>query len=65
MPDFAVITFEPGKGFKIEDNENVIAAGVKKGSDLTEKVNKVFNKLTEEDRQNLMNQAIENQPASK
>ena len=65
MPDFAVVTFEPGKGFKVEDNENVIAAGVKKGSDLTEKVNKVLDKLTEQDRQNLMNQAIENQPVNK
>ncbi|MBP2025769.1 transporter substrate-binding domain-containing protein [Peptoniphilus stercorisuis] len=63
MPDFAVVSFEEGKGFIIEDNENVIAAGVKKGSDLTEKVNQILEKITEEDRQNLMDEAIKNQPA--
>lgn len=63
MPDFAVVSFEEGKGFIIEDNENVIAAGVKKGSDLTEKVNQILEKITEEDRQSLMDEAIKNQPA--
>lgn len=65
MPEFAVVTFDEGKGFKILDNENVIAAGVKKGSDLTEEVNKVLEKITEEDRQKMMDEAINNQPAVK
>lgn len=63
MPDFAVIDFEDGKGFSIEKNENVVAAGVQKGSELTEKVNEILKKITEEERQEIMNEAIKNQPS--
>ena len=62
MPDFEVISFEPGNGFKIEDHENEIAAAVKKGSDLKEKANKVFDKVSEDERLEMMQEAIKNQP---
>lgn len=65
MPEFEVITFEEGKGFEVKDNENFVAAGIKKGSELTAEVNKVFEKLTEDDRQAMMEEAIKNQPAVK
>ena len=65
MPEFEVITFEEGKGFEVKDNENFVSAGVKKGSELTAEVNKVFEKLTEDDRQAIMEEAIKNQPAVK
>ena len=64
MPEFASIRFTEGNGFVVHDNENTIAAGVKKGSDLTDKISEVFDTLTEEDRQAIMDEAIKNQPVA-
>lgn len=64
MPEFKVITFEPGNGFEIKDHENEIAAAVKKGSDLKEKVNQVFDKVSKEERLQMMQEAIKAQPVN-
>ncbi|WP_039856354.1 transporter substrate-binding domain-containing protein [Peptoniphilus sp. oral taxon 386] len=64
MPDFKMVKFEDGNGFVVKDNENRIAAGLKKGNDeLKTKANEVFSAITEEERQQIMDMAIKNQPA--
>ena len=58
------ITFvEPG--FKADLSDTAIAVGLKKGSDLKEKINKVLAEISEEDRETLMEEAIANQPSAK
>ncbi|MBR0575237.1 transporter substrate-binding domain-containing protein [Proteiniclasticum sp. BAD-10] len=52
-------------GFETSDDDTAIAVGIKKGNkDLLEAVNKALSGITEEERQNIMNQAIKNQPAA-
>lgn len=62
MPDFKVISFENGQGFTIEDHENEIAAAVKKGSPLKAEADKVFLNISEDERLEIMSEAIANQP---
>ncbi|SHH46824.1 amino acid ABC transporter substrate-binding protein, PAAT family [Anaerosphaera aminiphila DSM 21120] len=64
MPDLVSVHFDEGKGFEVKDNENTIAAGLKKGSELKGEIDEILNALTEEDRQELMTQAVKNQPAA-
>lgn len=61
IPDFAMVEFEDG--FKANEDEISIAVGLKKNSELTTKVNEVLAGISEEERAELMNQAVENQPA--
>lgn len=64
MPEFKMVKFEAGKGFKVEEGINFVAAGVKKGNtEIKNKADEVFGAITEEQRQQIMNQAIKNQPA--
>ena len=62
--DFTYVAFEADKGFKYELNDVAIAAGLKKGSPLVEGVNAALANISEEERQQLMNDAIANQPAA-
>lgn len=64
MPDLVSVHFDEGKGFKISGDENTIAAGLKKGSELKGQIDEVLKTLTEEDRQEIMTQAVKNQPAA-
>lgn len=53
-------------GFETSDDDTAIAVGIKKGNkDLLEAVNKALSGITEEERQNIMDQAIIDQPAAK
>lgn len=52
------------EGFEVKNREEVsIAVGVAKGSDLLEKINKILSEISEEQRTEIMNKAIVNQPA--
>lgn len=51
-------------GFETSDDDTAIAVGLKKGSELTEDINKIINEITEEERQEIMDEAIKNQPAA-
>jgi putative lysine transport system substrate-binding protein len=62
-PDLAFVSFEEGQGFDVEEADTSIAIGLKKGSDLLEGVNKALASIPEEKRQQLMEQAVEDQPA--
>ncbi len=58
------ITFvEPG--FKADISDTAVAVGLKKKSDLKEKINKILAEISEEDREKLMEEAIANQPSAK
>lgn len=61
--DFKMVEFKTG--FKTSEEDTAIAVGLKKGSDLTEKINKTLSGISEADRKNIMDTAIKNQPAAK
>jgi ABC-type amino acid transport/signal transduction systems, periplasmic component/domain len=63
--NFVMIEFADGNGFKVSDDDVAIAVGVKKGSDLTAKMNEVLAGISEDDRKSIMDTAIQNQPAAK
>lgn len=60
--NFTFIEFEDG--FVTSDEDTAIAVGVVKGSELTEKINEILAGISEEERQEIMNNAIKNQPAA-
>ncbi|WP_391210012.1 transporter substrate-binding domain-containing protein [Psychrobacillus sp. L4] len=62
-PNFAMVEFEDG--FVADEEETAVAVGLKKGSKLTEKINEILAKVSEEERQKIMDKAIQNQPAAK
>jgi putative lysine transport system substrate-binding protein len=54
----------PEPNFEADAASTAVAVGLKKGSDLTEKINAVLAEISEEERQKLMEDAIANQPAA-
>ena len=62
--NFAMVEFEDGQGFKTSDEDTAIAVGLKKDSDLKDKINKILAGISEDERKDLMDQAIKDQPAS-
>lgn len=62
--NLVAVHFDGDNGFVIKGNDNHVSAGLKKGSELTEKLNEVFNALSEEDRQAMMAEAVKNQPTA-
>ncbi|MER2057384.1 MAG: transporter substrate-binding domain-containing protein [Niallia sp.] len=59
---FVMIEFNDG--FKTLEEETTTAVGLQKGSDLTEKINKILADIPEEERTSMMDNAINNQPAA-
>lgn len=51
-------------GFKTSEEDTAIAVGLKKGSEITAKINETLSKLSESDRKTMMDNAIKNQPAA-
>lgn len=51
-------------GFTTSEEDTSIAVGVAKGSNLTEKINKILSGISEEQRSTIMDNAIKNQPAA-
>lgn len=60
--NFAMVEFTDG--FKTSPEDTTTAVGVKKDSKLTEKINEALAEITEEERQEIMDNAIKNQPAA-
>ncbi|WP_274310411.1 transporter substrate-binding domain-containing protein [Solibacillus daqui] len=54
----------PEPNFEADPSTTAVAVGLKKGSDLTEQINKVLAEISEEERQKIMEDAIANQPAA-
>ncbi|NLX03067.1 MAG: ABC transporter substrate-binding protein, partial [Syntrophomonadaceae bacterium] len=63
---FGMAEFAKGQGFKYTPDDVAIAVGLKKGNtELAEEINKILVGLSQEERVELMNQAILNQPVAK
>jgi putative lysine transport system substrate-binding protein len=60
--NFAMVEFTDG--FTTSDDDTATAVGLQKGSDLAEKINKALSEISEEERQEIMDNAIKNQPAA-
>lgn len=60
--NFAMVEFT--EGFETSEEDTAIAVGVKKGSELTDKINEILADISEEEQKELMDAAIENQPAA-
>ncbi len=60
--NFAMVEFT--EGFSTSPDDTAIAVGIKKGSDLTPKINEILAGISEEDRISIMDTAIVNQPAA-
>ncbi len=59
--NFAMVEFEDG--FETSPEDTAIAVGVVKGSELTEQINEILAGISQEERQEMMDQAIINQPS--
>lgn len=62
--NFTYVAFDEEQGFQYKLDEVSIAAGLKKDSELIEQVNTALAAISEEERQQLMEDAIANQPAA-
>lgn len=61
-PDFKMVTFTDG--FKTSPEDTAVAVGLKKGSQLTSKINDILKGISSEEQQRIMDNAILNQPVS-
>ena len=61
---FTYVSFEDGKGFETDIENSSIAIGVRKDDPNIEKMNEILNGISEEDRQQMMGNAILQQPAA-
>jgi putative lysine transport system substrate-binding protein len=61
--NYVMVEFK--EGFKTSADDTAIAVGLKKDSDLTDKINEILAGLPEEERTSIMDSAIKNQPAAK
>lgn len=59
---FAMVEFTDG--FEADEEETAVAVGLKKGSELTDKINAILADISEDERQSIMDAAIKNQPAA-
>ncbi|MFD1863556.1 transporter substrate-binding domain-containing protein [Planococcus chinensis] len=60
--NFAMVEFEDG--FETSEDDTAVAVGLEKGSDLAEAINETLAGISEEERQEIMDTAIQNQPAA-
>lgn len=60
----AFVMVEFTEGFKTKVEDSAIAVGVKQGSDLTEGINKALAEISDDERQEIMDKAIKDQPAA-
>lgn len=60
--NFLMVEFTDG--FETSDDDTAIAVGIKKGSDLTEKINEILGKISLEEQLEIMEEAIKNQPSA-
>lgn len=60
--NFTMVEFTDG--FVTSDDDTAIAVGIAKNSELTEKINEILAGISEEERTEIMDNAIKNQPAA-
>lgn len=60
--NFKMVEFK--EGFSTSEEDTAIAVGLQKNSDLKDKINEILKGISDEDRLNIMSEAIKNQPAA-
>lgn len=64
-PDFTFVSFGEGQGFDTSDDDTAIAVGLRKeDTKMKEKINEIIAEISEEERVEIMDAAIANQPAA-
>ena len=64
-PDLTFVEFAEGKGFETSQDDVAVAVAIKKeNEELVSQINEILADITEEQRQELMNNAVANQPLS-
>ena len=63
-PDLTYVAFEDGKGFVADPSDTTIAVGVKKDSPLTAQINEALATISEEERVQIMGEALAAQPSA-
>ena len=63
-PNFACVEFAEGEGFECTDDDVAVAVGIAKGNeDLVAQINDILAGISEEERLEIMDQAVKDQPA--
>lgn len=63
---YAMVVFDEGKGFEASDDDTAVAVGVKKGNEeLVTKINEILSGISDDERTQIMDNAIKNQPTAK
>lgn len=63
-PDLTFVAFEAGNGFAADPADTTIAIGVKKGSELLPQINEALAAISEEERVQIMSDALAAQPSA-
>lgn len=64
-PNLTFVEFDADKGFVTSPDDVAVAVAIKKGQeDLVKQINTILAGITEEQRQDMMNQAVKNQPVT-
>lgn len=63
-PELTYVNFADGMGFEADPADTTIAVGVVKGSELTEKINEALASISEEERVQIMTDALAAQPSA-
>jgi putative lysine transport system substrate-binding protein len=61
-PNLMFISFPKGQGFQASEEDVAIAVGLKKGSDLREPINAILKGISDEQRTQIMDNAVKTQP---
>ncbi len=64
-PDFTYVSFEGDNGFETSDDDTAVAVGLRKSdSEMREQINAILAGISDEERLEIMDNAIANQPAA-
>lgn len=63
-PELTYVQFAEGEGFEASQDDTAIAVAVAKGSALREQINEILSGISAEEREELMQWAVDNQPLS-
>lgn len=63
-PDLTMVEFAEGQGFEAAPEDTQVSVGLNKGSELLDQINTILAGISAEERLDIMDQAIKNQPAA-
>lgn len=62
--NLSYVQFADGEGFKCDPSDSSIAVGIRKGSDLNDEINKVLATISQDERDEIMESALKDQPVA-